>query len=155
MNRIRVLLASDFVLLRAGLHALLQACANVEVIGECAAGPETIERVKETQPDILIVDVSPADRETFSAIKSLWKETSATRIIALSATADSEFVLQLLRAGVLGCLSEHEAMTELVSAVNAVALGEVFLCPSASGALLDKYRKQSQTRKRVALRNNC
>jgi two-component system response regulator NreC len=155
MEKIHVLLASNFGLLRAGLHALLAECDNIEVSGESAAGPETIACAQASHPDVLILDVSREEQGTLAAIESLQRAVPALKIIALSATADNDFALRLLRAGVHGFLSEREAKSELVSAVTTVAEGQVFLCPSVSGALLSGYREQARARKRMTTADHC
>ena len=140
MDKIRVLLVSDFVLLRSGLRALLAGCENVEVVGESAAEGDTAVSVQELQPSLVLLGISNGEEDVFKTIKDLCNP--GTQIMAVSPIQDSEFVLRLLRAGVHGYLSNQEAPAELVRAVDAVARGEVFLCPSASKALLAEYRCQ-------------
>lgn len=137
MDKIRVFLISDFVLLRSGLRALLSGCVNVEVVGESAVEGETARLVREMHPNVVILGISKDGEEVFGTIKDL---TPATQVLTVSPIQDSNFVLRLLRAGVRGYLSKQEAPAELVRAMDAVARGEVFLCPSASTALLAEYR---------------
>jgi DNA-binding NarL/FixJ family response regulator len=141
MDKIRVFLLGDFVLLRSGLRALLADSANVEVIGESALEDDTAARVQDLQPSVVVFAVSKDEDDVFKTVKDLG--ALATHIVAVSPNHDSDFVLSLLRAGVHGYLSNHEAPAELVRALDAVARGEVFLCPSASKALLAEYRCQS------------
>jgi two-component system response regulator NreC len=141
MDKIRVLLISDFVLLRSGLRALLADCKNVEVVGEGAVEGDGALPVQELRPSLVILGISKDEEHVFKTIKDL--HTPATQIMAVSPIQDSDFVLRLLRAGVHGYLSNQEAPAELVRAMDAVARGEVFLCPSASKALLAEYRYQS------------
>ena len=141
MDKIRVLLVSDFVLLRSGLRALLADCTNVQVVGESAVEGETARQAQELQPNVVILGISKDGEDVFKTIKDFG--TLAAQIVAVSPNQDSDFVLRLLRAGVHGCLSNQEAPSELVRAMDAVARGEVFLCPSASKVLLADYRYQS------------
>jgi two-component system response regulator NreC len=140
MDKIRVLLVSDFVLLRSGLRALLADCENVEVVGESAVEGDTAVSVQKLQPSLVLLGISNGEEDVFKTIKDL--RTPGTQIMAVSSIQDSDFVLRLLRAGVHGYLSNQEAPAELVRAMDAVARGEVFLCPSASKALLAEYRCQ-------------
>ncbi len=143
MDKIRILLVSDFVLLRAGLGALLADLPNVEVVGECPCQEDVVGCVLETLPDIVLLGISRDEECLFKALAAM-REGAAPRIIAVSAIEERDFVLRLLRAGVQGYLSSQEATAELVRALDAVAQGEVFLCPSASKALLAGYRDQNR-----------
>jgi two-component system, NarL family, response regulator NreC len=144
MDSIRVLLASDFVLLRSGLRALLADCESVEVVGESAVDGQTAERVRELQPTLVILGVSSDDKNVFETIGKMGAPT--TQVVVVSPIQDPGFVMRLLRAGVHGYLSNQEAPAELVRAMDAVARGEVFLCPSASKALLAEYKYQGRTK---------
>jgi DNA-binding NarL/FixJ family response regulator len=138
------LLCSDFVLLREGLCALLANYPNIEVIGQSAGTKETLARTQELAPGVVLLHVSQDDEEAFKTIEHL-RSGPAPPIIAVAASQDHHLIMRLLRAGVRGYLSDREAEAELVLAVEAVARGEVFLCPSAGQALLTRYRKQSQS----------
>jgi DNA-binding NarL/FixJ family response regulator len=138
MNKIRVLLVSDFVLLRAGLRALLADSPNVEVVGETADEDDIKARIEELTPNVVILAISRDEEDVFKTIQDL---VPARQVVAVSPIQDPKFVMRLLRAGVHGYVSNQEALVELVRAMDAVAQGEVFLCPSASKALLSEYRK--------------
>jgi DNA-binding NarL/FixJ family response regulator len=118
-------------------------CPTLECIGEGGFDGDALEGIAVAQPDVLIVDLDIHDQRIRTVLKRLVSKTPGTRIIALSATDDKRFVLRLLRYGVLGYISHAEATTELIRAIEAVARGDVFLCPSASVALLSEYRKRA------------
>lgn len=140
-----MLLASDVKLRRAELRALLEAWARIDVIGECAAGLEVLARVRELAPQVLILDVSrDASQAAMLVIEALQRHAPQVKIIALSHSMNREFLLELLRTGVQGCLSSQIVSAELVNAVEAVVRGQVFLCPAASDVLLSGYRAQAQ-----------
>jgi len=145
-KKIRVWLASNFMLLRSGLRALLTGRPTLKCIGETGLGGDALELVEKAQPDVLILDVDLHDRRANAVLKRLSSKTPATRIIALSVAGDKRSILRLLRCGVHGYLSHSEATAELVKAIEAVAQGDVFLCPSASVALLNEYRKRARRR---------
>jgi two-component system, NarL family, response regulator DegU len=142
-KKIRVWLASSFILLRSGLRALLTDCPSLECIGESELDSDALARIVAAQPDVLILDVDAHTHTTNAILTQLTSKISATQVIALSATGDKQFVLHLLEHGVHGYISHAEATTELIRAIEAVAQGDVFLCPSASGALLSEYRKRA------------
>jgi DNA-binding NarL/FixJ family response regulator len=146
---IRVQLASNFVLLRAGLRAILEDHGNIQVIGESGVGNDAIAQANELHPDILIIDICANDHNTFDMITPIQNDLHATKIIALSDSADRDFALGLLRAGVKGYLTHLEAVGELVSAVQTVSQDQVFLCPTASSALVTRYQSRARSRKRT------
>lgn len=146
-DAIRVQLASNFILLRAGLRSILEERNNISIVGESAVGVEAVAQVRELHPDILILDVCANDHHALDVIEPVQRELGATKIIALSDTENREFALRLLRAGVKGYLTHLDAVGELVSAVQTVAHDQVFLCPTASSALVTKYRARARGRK--------
>ena len=146
-DAIRVQLASNFILLRAGLRAVLEDHDDLSIVGESAVGAETIEHARALRPDVLILDVCANDHHAIDLIEPVQRELGATKIIALSDTENREFALRLLRAGVKGYLTHLDAVGELVSAVQTVAHDQVFLCPTASSALVTKYRARARGRK--------
>lgn len=154
MSTIHVLLASNPAIWRDELAAYMAESANIEVSGTCAAGPETVLLADAIRPDILIVDAVPEDREAMeSLIRTIKIRQPAVKIIALSACEDRGHILHFLDAGVDGYISRARASAELVRAVETVASGQAFLCPTASLALIDGYRSRAhQLHKRVTSR---
>lgn len=146
MDKIRVQVSSNFVLLRAGLASLLARSEHIECVGESGLGSEVTERACQVHPNVLVLDVPPDDSFTFKTIKDLKEKLPETEIIVLNEIEDRELALRLLRAGVKGYVSRRESLTELTRAVETVARGQVFLCPSASSALLNEYREQGRLR---------
>jgi two-component system response regulator NreC len=124
------------------------SCPLLECVGKSALDADALERIVTAQPDVLIVDLDAHNRRSKAILNCLGRQTPNTRVIALSATSDRRFVLRLLRYGVLGFISHAEAPAELRRAIEAVARGDVFLCPSASGILLSEYRKRAYSQNR-------
>ncbi len=143
MGKVAVYIVSNFILLRAGLVALLNSSPNVQVVGDSDLQEDTAARVCASGADVAILEIEENEQAVFQAIKALCPET---RVIVVSRSSDPDLFLSLLRAGVNGCLSEREAPSDLARAVDAVSQGEVFLCTSASHTLLDSYRAQARAR---------
>ncbi|MGB8646313.1 MAG: response regulator transcription factor [Anaerolineae bacterium] len=140
MEKIRVLLVSNFTLLRAGLRSLLGNCDQLDVIGESTLETVSVEFVQQTGAQVVIVETGRDEEHACEVVRAL---AAQFPVIALSTNPAADLVLCLLRAGVKGYLSHQEAADELVRAVQAVAQGEVFLCTSASKTLLTGYRQRT------------
>jgi DNA-binding NarL/FixJ family response regulator len=134
---IRILLADDHALVRAGIRALLQKIANVQVVAEAENGREALELIEKFKPDIALMDIAMPELDGLTATARLAKEFPAVRVIILSMHSDQEYVLRALRAGAKGYLLKGARTSELELAVTAVARGETYLSPAASIHVVD------------------
>lgn len=140
-EKIRVLLADDHAVLRAGLRALLNAEADMEVVGEAANGREAVERAQTLRPDVLVMDISMPDMDGLEAARTIAQLGLPTHIVILTVHAEEEYLFQTLRAGGSGYVLKSSADTELMEAIRKAARGEVFLYPAAVKKLLGEYLK--------------
>jgi DNA-binding NarL/FixJ family response regulator len=136
MKPVRILLAEDHTLVRAGIRALLESLENVEVVAEAADGREALRLAKEHHPDILLMDITMNELNGLEAAARLAKEQSAIRIIILSMHADQVYVRQALQAGAAGYLLKGADVTELELALKAVTRGDTYLSPAVSKDLV-------------------
>ena len=136
---IRVLLADDHTLVRAGLRGLLQGIAGVEVVGEAEDGHEVLRRAAELHPDVVLLDIGMPGLNGLDAAAQLIKLNDRIRVLILSMHSAEEYVLRALRAGCAGYLLKRSAVTELEIAVRAVARGETYLSPGVSKQVVDDY----------------
>jgi DNA-binding NarL/FixJ family response regulator len=132
MMLIRVLLADDHVLVRAGIRALLQQIAGVEVVAEASDGREALRLIGEHQPDVALLDISMPEMNGLEVAARAGAEFPGVRIIMLSMHASEEYVLRALQAGASGYLLKGARAGELERAVLTVARGEIYLSPQAS-----------------------
>ncbi len=139
---IRVLLADDHALFRAGLRMLLEHMAGVEVVGEANDGREALQLVKKLTPDIALMDISMSGLNGLEATAHLSQEYPDVRVIVLSMHISEQYVTQALRAGAAGYLLKDAAASELEQAVKAVAHGETYLSQAASQHLVAGYRRR-------------
>lgn len=147
MDKIRVWFAGNSIGITSEFDHLLANCATFEWIGKSDQSLPAIARISQAHPDVLVLDVATGDRRLSIILQHLLEKTPALHIVALGAANDKRVILRLLRHGVQGYISRDEIATELTRAIQAVAQGNVFLCPSASIALLNEYRKHASTRK--------
>jgi DNA-binding NarL/FixJ family response regulator len=139
---IRVLLADDHVLVRAGIRGLLERLPDIEVVGEAGDGHEALQLVESLRPDILLLDVGMPGLNGLEVAVRLGANRSA-RVIVLSMHTSEEYVLRALRAGCAGYLLKASAISELEIAVRAVARGETYLSPQVSKHVVDDYVSRS------------
>lgn len=136
MRPLRILLAEDHTLVRAGIRALLESIQGIEVVGEASDGREALRLTQAHQPDILLMDITMKELNGLEAAARLGKERSATRIIMLSMHADQAYVHQALQAGAAGYLLKGSDLAELELAIKAVARGDTYLSPAVSKNLV-------------------
>jgi DNA-binding NarL/FixJ family response regulator len=144
MSNLRILLADDHALVRAGIRALLMSMPGTTVVGEAANGTEALRLIKQLRPDIVLMDVSMRGLNGLEATRRAIKQHPRSRILMLSMHADSEYVRQALVAGASGYLLKSAAPSELEMAIAAVARGAMWLSPAISrtivAALVDGRR---------------
>jgi len=133
---IRVVLADDHTVVRAGLRAVLSPAKDISVIAEATNGKEAVALVERFNPDVVIMDLSMPDMDGAAATKAIMAKHSSTRILVLTMHAEEEYLLPLLEAGAAGYLVKSAADLELVTAVRAVAHGDPYVSSSASHVLI-------------------
>jgi DNA-binding NarL/FixJ family response regulator len=132
MSGIRVVLADDHALVRAGFRALLEQLADVTVVADTGDGREALRLVAEHQPDILMTDISMPGLNGLEVLPRIARDHPGVRVLVLSMHGSEEYVLQALRTGAAGYLLKDAATAELEVAVKAVARGETYLSPAVS-----------------------
>lgn len=141
MSMIGVLLADDHVLVRAGIRALLQNIAGIEVVGEASDGREALLLIRERQPDVVLMDITMPEMNGLEVVTRMRAEFPDVRVIILSMHTSEEYVLQAARAGVAGYLLKGARAAELELAVTAVARGESYFSPAVSRHLVDQMQR--------------
>jgi len=127
---------------RAGIRALVQNLAGVEVVAEAVDGREALALVKQHDPDVVLMDISMAGLNGLEAAARMAKDHPNTRVIILSAHSNEEYVCQALRAGAAGYLLKDAGTAELDLAVKAVARGETYLSPAVSKHVIADYMRR-------------
>ena len=141
---IRILLADDHGIVRAGLRALLEAQPDMRVVAEAADGPSAVALVREHTPTVAVTDLSMpgGGLETIREITALGLPT---RVLVLTVHAEERYLLPVLEAGGSGYVRKASAHTDLLQAIRTVARGEVFLDPAATKTLLRGYLGRVRT----------
>jgi len=142
MRKIRIALADDHALVRAGIRSLLEQMPGIEVIGEAGNGREVVKLARQLKPDIVLMDVAMAQMNGIEATERVKKVDRAIQVIILSMYSNEEYVLQALQAGASGYLLKDAATQELELAVRAVSRNETYLSPGVSKHVIDSYKKR-------------
>lgn len=139
MNKVRILLADDHTVMRAGLRALLERQPNLEVVGEGENGRETVELAVSLRPDVVVMDVGMPVLNGIEATKTIVTQRPATAVVILSVHADESYVMRALKAGARGYLLKDSAATDLISAIQAVSQGKSFFSSKIRRILAEDY----------------
>jgi len=134
-DTIRVILADDHAVVRAGLKAVLRTAKDIEVIGEASDGASAVALVERLRPDVAIMDLSMGDTDGATATKEIVAKGLPTRVLVLTMHSEEDYLVPLLEAGAAGYLVKSAADRELVDAVRAVAAGDVYVRPNAASVL--------------------
>jgi DNA-binding NarL/FixJ family response regulator len=132
---IRVVLADDHALLRAGLKALLRSAPDIVVVGEAASGPDAVQLATTLNPDVVVMDRDMPGGGGGAATEALAAQESPVRVLILTMHTEEERLLPLLRSGARGYLAKDAADRELVDAIRVVASGEVYVRPAVARLL--------------------
>ena len=141
---ITVFLADDHTIVRDGLRYLLEAHDNIKVIGEASSGRDAVKKVKNLQPNIVIMDIVMADLNGIEATEQICRECPATRVVMLSMQSSSESILRSLKAGASGYLLKESAGRELINAIYTVNSGQRYLSAKVSDQMVGAYLEQTQ-----------
>ena len=139
MTPLRLLLADDHALFRAGLRLLLREIADTEVVAEAGDGQEAIALAEQHRPDVVLMDISMKGRNGIEATAQIRQLLPDTRVIILSMLESEDFIAHALRAGASGYLLKDSAEPELELALAAVTRGETYLSPRVSKHLVEAY----------------
>jgi two-component system response regulator NreC len=142
MNPIRVLLADDHTLIRAGLRMVVSSQPDFIVVGEANHGREAVALAEQLRPDVVVMDVGMPSLNGIEACRQVHDSLPQTQVIMLSMHSDEGYVLRALKAGAKGYLLKDSAEADLASAIRAVTAGKSFFSPAVSKVLLEDYMRK-------------
>ena len=142
-KQVRVLIADDHDIVRAGIRMLLDAQPDMAVVGEASNGKEAVEMANTMQPDVVLMDISMPDVTGIEATREIKQTHSQIEIVGLTMHAEDRYFFQLLQAGASGYVVKGAAPHELLEAVRAAFRGEAYIHPSLQRKLIGDYVSRS------------
>jgi DNA-binding NarL/FixJ family response regulator len=137
---IRIALADDQAMLRAGFRLLLESHDDMEIVGEAETGAEAVTLVRDLRPDLVLMDVQMPDMDGIAATQELLSDPEcATRVLVLTTFQRDDYLFDALRAGASGFLLKTAPPEDLVAAVRTVADGNSLLDPSVTGSVIERF----------------
>lgn len=143
--KIRILLADDHTILRAGLKMMLNAQPDMEVVGEAQDGRQAVQEAQRIQPDVILMDITMPELNGIEATKQIKRIMSDVRILVLTMHEHDEYVFQALRAGAAGYMLKEAADTELITAIHVIKSGQFYLSPTAQSVVVGDYLQRVRT----------
>ncbi len=136
---IRLLLVDDHAVVRSGLKMLLGSQKGMEIVGEAASAAEALLETERTHPTVILMDIGLPDKTGIEATREIKARFPDVKIVALTIHEDEEYFFQMLNAGASGYVPKRAAPDELITAINAAAIGEVYLYPSLAKFLVRDF----------------
>ncbi len=142
---IKVLIADDHAIVRTGLRALLQAEPTLQLVGEATGGYETLQMVPELTPNVLVLDISMPDLDGISVTKKLQSTFPDLKILILTLHEDMALLQEAIKSGASGYILKKAAEAELISAIQIVMRGDMYVEPSMLRGLIEEKPKLSNS----------
>ena len=139
MNKIKVFLADDHLILREGIRSLLERVPEMEVVGEAGDGAEAVVKVEQLVPDVVLMDITMPGLNGLEATRQIKQRTPQVKVLILTMHETGQYLSQMLQAGASGYVVKTTASSELISAIRAVHRGDVYLYPSIARMLVEDY----------------
>lgn len=136
---VRVVLADDQPLVRNGLRVLMADAPDIDVVGEAGTGAEAVQLVRNTEPDVAVMDIRMPGMDGIEATGLITAAAGATRVLILTTFDDDEYIYGALRAGASGFLVKDMALDDILGAIRVVAAGDALIAPSVTRRLIAEF----------------
>lgn len=144
--KIRLLLVDDHAVVRTGLRMLLEDEEDIEIAGEADSGSSALNQVSKIKPDVVLMDIGLPDISGIDATTQIKRLSPDTAVVALTIHEDEQYFFKMLEAGASGYVPKRAAPDELLTAIRAAAVGEVYLYPSLAKLLVQDFLTQNRSR---------
>lgn len=140
--KIRVLIAEDHTIVREGIRLILEAQADMDVVGEASDGQEAVDRARKLQPDIVLMDISMPGMDGLEATRQIRRELPNAHVVGLTVHDSDAYFFRMLEAGASGYVLKGAPSADLLAAIRGAHNGSVFLHPSLIGRLVGDYLRR-------------
>jgi DNA-binding NarL/FixJ family response regulator len=141
---VRVVLVDDQPLIRNGLAVLIATTDDLETVGEANSGAEALTVVRDTRPDVVVMDIRMPGMDGIEATRRIVADTSPARVLILTTFDDDEYVYGALRAGASGFLVKDMALDDILAAIRVVADGDALIAPKVTRRLIEEFVRRPE-----------
>jgi len=138
---LKILIADDHAIVRQGLRQIVAGNEEMMVAAEAASGNEAIQKTRETEPDIVLLDISLGDLHGIDVLKQLRREFPKLKVLMLSMFSEEQYAVRAIKAGAAGYLNKQSAPAKLMTALNVVARGRRYVTPDLAELLADSVNE--------------
>ena len=145
---VRIVLADDQPLVRAGLRVLIADCPDLDVVGEAGTGAQAVQLARQARPDVVLMDIRMPGMDGIEATQMITAGGSGsgpTRVVVLTTFDDDDYVYAALRAGASGFLVKDMALEDILAAIRVVAAGDALIAPSVTRRLIEQFARPAPT----------
>ena len=142
--KIRVVLADDQPLVRAGLRVLIADTLDLDVVGEAGTGAQAVQLARDVHPDVVAMDIRMPGMDGIEATRMITSESAAARVVMLTTFDDDDYVYAALRAGASGFLVKDMALEDILAAIRVVAAGDALLAPGVTRRLIAQFSGRAE-----------
>jgi two-component system, NarL family, response regulator NreC len=139
MDEIRLMLVDDHEVIRTGLRMLLESQPDIMIVGEASSGLEALEMVAQVRPDVIVMDITLPDITGIEATRRIKESYPDIAVVALTIHEDEQYFFQMLQAGASGYVPKRAAPEDLISAVRAASVDEIFIYPTLAKSLVSDF----------------
>lgn len=154
MDRIRVMIADDHSLIREGLKQLLEFDGSIEIVGEASNGVECLEKLNESNPEVLLLDINMPEKNGIEVLKQMKADQSEIKVLILTVHNEMDYLMKAVDIGVDGYILKDSESSELKKAIRAVKDGENYIQPSLIPALNSQLLSRDTDKDRISLLTN-
>lgn len=154
MERIRVMIADDHSLIREGLKQLLEFDGSIEIVGEASNGVECLEKLNESRPEVLLLDINMPEKNGIEVLKQMKEDQSPIKVLILTVHNEMEYLMKAVDIGVDGYILKDSESSELKKAIKSVRDGENYIQPSLIPALNSQLLSRDTDKDKISLLTN-
>ena len=139
MDKIKIFLADDHLILREGISSILQKVPDIEIVGEASDGVEAVAKIEQSVPDVVLMDITMPVLNGLEATRLIKEKTPQVKVLILTMHETDQYLAGMLEVGASGYVVKTAPTSELISAIRAVHQGNAYLYPSIARMLIDDY----------------